>query len=229
MNQRALAAEFIGTFTLVGAGCGAAMFAAPAGGGLVAVAFAFGLAVLTMAYAIGHVSGGHFNPAVTIGLVAGGRFDAGQAVGYIIAQVLGGLVAAFVLSVILSGAPSGAGVPKWNTFMAVSNTYGGPGQFALLSACVIEVVLTALFLIVIMGATSKRAPAGFAPIAIGLALTLFHLVSIPVSNTSLNPARSTAPAVFAGGQALATLWLFWVAPVVGAIFGGLIAKWMQNE
>lgn len=229
MNQRALAAEFIGTFTLVSAVCGAALFSAPAGGGLVGVAFAVGLSVLTMAYALGHISGGHFNPAVTVGLIAGGRFSTSEAIPYIIAQVLGGLVAAFVFSAILNGAPVGAGTPKWNSFAAISNSFGGPGQFTLGAAFIVEVVITALFLIVIMGATSKRAPAGFAPIAIGLALTLFHLISIPVSNASLNPARSTATALLAGGPAIANLWVFWVAPILGAAIGGIIAKWLQNE
>jgi aquaporin Z len=229
MNQRALAAEFFGTFTLVTAVCGAALFSAPAGGGLVGVAFAVGLSVLAMAYALGPISGGHFNPAVTMGLVAGGRFAATDAVGYIIAQVAGGIAAAAIFGVILSGAPGGAGAVKWNSFMAISNNFGGNGQFTLLSAFLIEVVITALFLMVIMGATSKRAPAGFAPIAIGLALVLFHLVSIPVSNASLNPARSTATAVFAGGAAISNLWVFWVAPIVGAMLGGVISKWLQNE
>ena len=229
MNQRALAAEFIGTFALVSAVCGSALFSAPAGGGLVGVAFAVGLSVLAMAYAVGHISGGHFNPAVTLGLVAGGRFKANDAVSYIIAQVLGGLAAAFVFSIILKGAPAGATVPKWNSFMAISNTFGGVGQFSEASAFIIEVVITALFLIVIMSATSKRAPAGFAPIAIGLSLTLFHLISIPVSNASLNPARSTATALLAGGQAIGDLWVFWVAPILGAVIGGFAAKWLQEE
>ena len=227
MNQRALAAEFIGTFTLVSAVCGSALFSAPAGGGLVGVAFAVGLSVLAMAYAIGHISGGHFNPAVTIGLIAGGRFNTSDAVPYIIAQVLGGVAAALVFYVILNGALAGG--PKWNSFAAVSNSFGGPGGFSMASAFIIEVVITALFLIVIMGATSKRAPAGFAPIAIGLALTLFHLISIPVSNASLNPARSTATALLAGGPALANLWVYWVAPILGAAIGGAVAKWLQNE
>ena len=229
MNQRALAAEFIGTFTLVTATCGSALFSAPAGGGLIAVAFAIGLSVLVMAYAVGPISGGHFNPAVTLGLVAGGRFNAGDAVGYIIAQVAGGVAAAAIFAVILGGAPAGGGVTKWNSFMAISNGYGGPGQFSMLSVFLVEVVVTALFLVVIMGATSKRAPAGFAPIAIGLALVLFHLVSIPVSNASINPARSTAPAILAGGKALTDLWLFWVAPILGGIIGGVTSKWLQNE
>jgi aquaporin Z len=229
MNMRALAAEFIGTFTLVTATCGAALFSAPAGGGLVAVAFAIGLSVLVMAYAVGHISGGHFNPAVTIGLVAGGRFNASHAVPYILAQVLGGIAAAAIFYLILSGAPAGAGIPKWNSFLAISNTFGAAGQFNMLSTVLIEIVCTALFVMVIMGATSKRAPAGFAPIAIGLALVLLHLVSIPVSNTSVNPARSTAPALFAGGHALSTLWVFWVAPIVGGMIGGALSKWLQNE
>ncbi len=229
MNMRALGAEFIGTFTLVSAVCGAALFSAPAGGGLVAVAFAVGLSVLVMAYAVGHISGGHFNPAVTLGLVAGGRFEMNNAVSYIIAQVLGGLLAALIFSTILGGAPTGAGVAKWNDFMAVSNTHGGPKGFAMGAAFLIEVVITALFLIVIMGATSKKAPAGFAPIAIGLALVLFHLVSIPVSNASLNPARSTATALLAGAGALTQLWVYWLAPIIGGVIGGIVGRWLQEE
>lgn len=221
--SRELGAEFIGTFALVGAVCGAALFSAPSAG-LVAVAFAVGLSVLAMAYAVGHISGGHFNPAVTLGLVAAGRFEAGKAPAYVVAQVLGGIAAALVFFVILKGAPAG----KWNTFTAISNIYGG-GGFSLLSALVMEVVITALFLVVIVGVTSKRAPAGFAPIAIGLALTLFHLMSIPVSNASLNPARSTATAILGGGEALASLWLFWVAPLVGGIIGGVVGRWLQDE
>jgi len=214
-----LGAEFIGTFTLVTAVCGAALFSAPSAG-LVAVAFAVGLSVLAMAYAVGGISGGHFNPAVTCGLVAAGRCPAGKAIPYIIAQVIGGAAAAAVFYVILQGAPAAG---KWNTFLAISNTYGGAG-FTMASAGLIEVVITALFLVVITGATSERAPPGFAPIAIGLALTLFHLVSIPVSNASLNPARSTATAIIAGADALQCLWLFWVAPIVGGVIGGLIGK-----
>src|SRR6185369_1501351 len=214
-----LSAEFIGTFTLVTAVCGAALFSAPSAG-LVAVAFAVGLSVLAMAYAVGPISGGHFNPAVTCGLVAAGRFEAGKAIPYIIAQVIGGLAAAAVFYVILQGAPAAG---KWNTFLAISNTYGGSG-FTMMSAGLIEVVITALFLIVITGATSERAAPGFAPIAIGLALVLFHLVSIPVSNASLNPARSTATAIIAGADALQCLWLYWVAPIVGGVIGGLIGK-----
>jgi aquaporin Z len=223
--SRELGAEFIGTFTLVTAVCGAALFSAPSAG-LVAVAFAVGLSVLAMAFAVGHISGGHFNPAVTLGLVAGGRFEMSKAPAYIIAQVLGGAAAACVFYVILGGAPAGG---KWNSFTAISNLYGGANQFSLLAVLLIEVVITALFLLVIIGATSKRAPAGFAPIAIGLALTLFHLVAIPVSNASLNPARSTATAIFGGAEALSDLWLFWVAPIVGGVIGGIVSKWLQED
>jgi len=223
--NRELGAEFIGTFTLVTAVCGAALFSAPSAG-LVAVAFAVGLSVLAMAFAVGHISGGHFNPAVTLGLVAGGRFEMSKAPAYIIAQVLGGAAAACVFYVILGGAPAGG---KWNSFTAISNLYGGANQFSLLAVLLTEVVITALFLMVIIGATSKRAPAGFAPIAIGLALTLFHLVAIPVSNASLNPARSTATAIFGGAEALSDLWLFWVAPIVGGMIGGIVSKWLQED
>jgi aquaporin Z len=214
-----LGAEFIGTFTLVTAVCGAALFSAPSAG-LVAVAFAVGLSVVAMAYAVGPISGGHFNPAVTCGLVAAGRCPAGKAIPYIVAQVVGGAAAAAIFYVILQGAPAAG---KWNTFLAISNTYGGAG-FTMMSAGLIEIVITALFLIVITGSTSERAAPGFAPIAIGLALVLFHLVSIPVSNASLNPARSTATAIIAGADALQCLWLYWVAPIVGGVIGGLIGK-----
>jgi aquaporin Z len=177
------------------------------------------------AYAVGHISGGHFNPAVTAGLVAAGRFPAGRALPYVVAQVLGGAVAAAVFYFVLSGAPAG----KWNSFAAISNIYGGADHFPLAQVFVTEVVITALFLIVIVGVTSPRAPVGFAPIAIGLALTFFHLVSIPVSNASLNPARSTATAIFGGANALQTLWLFWVAPILGGVLGGLTGKWLQAD
>jgi aquaporin Z len=221
--SRELAAEFVGTFTLVTAVCGAALFSAPSAG-LVAVAFAVGLSVLAMAFAVGHISGGHFNPAVTLGLVAGGRFELSRAPAFIVAQLLGGAAAALVFYVILSGAPAG----KWNSFTAISNLYGGTG-FSLVSVALIEVVITALFLIVIMGVTTKNCPAGFAPIAIGLALTLFHLVAIPVSNASLNPARSTATAIFGGADALQCLWLFWVAPIIGGAIGGAVGKWLDGD
>jgi aquaporin Z len=214
-----LGAEFVGTFMLVTSVCGAALFSAPSVG-FMAVAFSIGAAVLAMAYAVGSISGGHFNPAVTCGLVAAGRCPASKAIPYIVAQVIGGAVAAGVFYVILQGAPAAG---KWNTFLAVSNTYGGSG-FPLVSVGLIEVVMTALFLIVITCVTSERAPPGFAPIAIGLTLVTIHLVAIPVSNASVNPARSTATAIFAGADALQCLWLFWVAPIVGGIIGGVIGK-----
>jgi aquaporin Z len=230
-QSKALAAEFIGTFALVTGTCGAALFAAPAGAGLLAPAFAIGLSVLIMAYAVGHISGGHFNPAVTIGLIAAGRFKAEKAIGYIIAQVLGGLAAALIFQLILSGALSSgpSQATAWNTFAAVSNTYGGPRGFSMTAVIVMEVVITAIFLVVIVGATSARAPAGFAPLAIGVALFVLHLVSIPVSNASLNPARSTAPAILAGGIPLSQLWVFWIAPIIGGIIGGAIGRWLNDE
>lgn len=217
--KRALA-ELFGTFWLVFGGCGAAVLAAafPAVGiGFAGVALAFGLTVLTMVYAVGHISGGHFNPAVSLGLVVGKRFPASELLHYIAAQVVGAIAAAGVLYVIASGSPSfdvHAGF--------ASNGYGtnSPGGYSLLAGFVAEVVLTAFFLIVIMGATDERAPKGFAPIAIGLCLTLIHLVCIPVTNTSVNPARSTGPAIFAGGWALQELWMFWVAPLIGGALGG---------
>ena len=219
MSKR-LAAEFFGTFWLVFGGCGAAVIAAsfPAVGiGFVGVAFAFGLTVLTMAYAIGHISGCHLNPAISLGLVVGKRFPASDLLGYVIAQVLGAIAGAGVLYYIAIGS---AGFDVHNGFAC--NGYGAnsPGGYSMLSGIVAEVVLTAFFLIVIMGATDDRAPKGFAPIAIGLCLTLIHLVCIPVTNTSVNPARSTGPAIFAGGWALQELWMFWVAPLVGGALGG---------
>ncbi|MCQ9618202.1 aquaporin Z [Paenalcaligenes niemegkensis] len=217
-------AEFIGTFWLVFGGCGAAVFAAGfpvLGIGFAGVALAFGLTVVTMAYALGHISGGHFNPAVSVGLVVGGRFPAAELPAYIGAQVLGGIVAGGMLYLIASGNAdfSLAGG-------LASNGYGehSPGGYSMLSALLIEILLTAVFIIVIMGATDSRAPAGFAPLAIGLALTLIHLISIPITNTSVNPARSTGPAVFVGDWALSQLWLFWVAPLVGAAIGALIYR-----
>jgi aquaporin Z len=222
--MKPLAAEFIGTFWLVLGGCGSAVLAAAfpeVGIGLLGVSLAFGLTVLTMAYALGGVSGGHFNPAVTLGLVAAGRFEASKVAGYWIAQVAGAVAAAAVLYLIVSGKSDFAGVGGF-----ASNGYGtaSPGGFGLTSAFVTEVVMTAGFLIVILGATSRGAPAGFAPIAIGLALTLIHLVSIPVTNTSVNPARSLGVALFAEGPALAQLWLFWVAPLIGAALGAIVAR-----
>ncbi|AUU90145.1 aquaporin Z [Enterobacteriaceae bacterium ENNIH3] len=218
---RKLAAECFGTFWLVFGGCGSAVLAAAfpeLGIGFVGVALAFGLTVLTMAYAVGHISGGHFNPAVTLGLWAGGRFPAKEIIGYIIAQLAGGIIAAGVLYLITSGK---AGFDAVASGFA-SNGYGehSPGQYSMTSAIIIEVVLTCGFLLVILGATDKYAPAGFAPIAIGLALTLIHLISIPVTNTSVNPARSTAVALFQGGWALNQLWLFWVMQLLAASLGG---------
>lgn len=221
---RRLGAEFIGTFMLVSSVCGAALFSAPSAG-LITVALAIGAAVLAMIYAVGHISGAHFNPAVTCGLVAAGRFKSADAIPYIVAQVVGGVAAAAVFYVILAGAPPG----KWNNFLTISNLYGGSGHFPLLQVALIEAVLTALFLMVIVGATSPNAPAGFAGIAIGLTLTFIHLVAIPVSNASVNPARSTATAIFGGGTALSCLWVFWVAPIVGGVIGGFLSRWLQEE
>ena len=222
MSKR-LTAEFFGTFWLVLGGCGSAVLAAAfpeVGIGLLGVSLAFGLTVLTMAYAVGHISGGHFNPAVTLGLVAGGRFPAKDALPYIITQVIGGVAAGGVLYLIASGQ---AGFDAGASGFA-SNGYGAhsPGGYAMTAAIVCEIVMTMMFLLVIMGATDERAPAGFAPLAIGLCLTLIHLISIPVTNTSVNPARSTGVAVFQGDWALGQLWLFWVMPIVGAVLGGLI-------
>lgn len=217
-----LMAEMLGTFWLVFGGCGSAVFSAAypeLGIGFVGVSLAFGLTVLTMAYAVGHISGGHFNPAVTIGLWAGGRFEAINVAQYIIVQVVGGIAGASVLYLIASGKADFNAVEGF-----ASNGYGehSPAGYSMMAALIAEVVLTAFFLIVIMGATDGRAPAGFAPLAIGLALTLIHLISIPVTNTSVNPARSTAVAIFQGTWALQQLWLFWVAPVLGGILGGAI-------
>ena len=218
-------AEVFGTFWLVLGGCGSAVLAAgfpDVGIGLLGVSLAFGLTVLTMAFAIGHISGCHLNPAVTIGLWAGGRFDTKDVVPYIIAQVIGGVIAGGILYVIATGQ---AGFDVVGSGFA-ANGYGAhsPGQYSMVAAIVTEVVMTMMFLIVIMGATDKRAPQGFAPIAIGLCLTLIHLISIPVTNTSVNPARSTGVAVFVGDWAVSQLWLFWVAPIVGGILGALIYK-----
>jgi aquaporin Z len=223
------AAEFFGTFWLVFGGCGSAVLAAAfpeLGIGFAGVALAFGLTVLTMAYAVGHISGAHFNPAVSFGLWAGKRFEGKDLLPYIIAQVLGALFAGLVLYLIASGKE---GFSTSGGF--ASNGYGehSPGGYSLLSALIAEVVLTAMFLVVIMGSTDKKAPAGFAPLAIGLALTLIHLISIPVTNTSVNPARSTGVALFAGGWALEQLWLFWVAPIVGGILGGFIYNWFGKS
>jgi aquaporin Z len=228
-TMKAYAAEFIGTFWLVLGGCGSAVLAAAfpdVGIGLHGVSLAFGLTVLTMAFAIGHISGCHLNPAVSVGLWAGGRFSANKLLPYVVAQVLGAIVAGGVLYLIASGK---VGFDVSAGF--ASNGYGehSPGGYSLLAALVTEVVMTMMFLVVILGATDRRAPAGFAPIAIGLALTLIHLISIPVTNTSVNPARSTGVAVFVGGWAVAQLWLFWVAPIVGAVIGAQVYRFIGKE
>jgi aquaporin Z len=229
MDTQKYAAEAIGTFWLTFTGCGSAVIAAgfpQVGIGLVGVSLAFGLSVVTMAYAIGHISGCHLNPAVTVGLAAGGRFPAGQILPYVIAQVVGAIVAAGVLYLIAGGAP---GFDLAKGFASNGYDAHSPGQYSLLAGFVTEVVMTMMFLFIIMGATHGRAPAGFAPLAIGLALTLIHLVSIPVTNTSVNPARSTGPALFVGGWALAQLWLFWVAPLIGGALGGVLYRWLSEE
>ena len=232
-----LGAEFIGTFWLVLGGCGSAVLAANFGGdgnplgiGLLGVSLAFGLTVLTGAYALGHVSGGHFNPAVSFGLWAGGRFAAKDLLPYIVAQTIGATLAAWILFQIASGSPAfaidnnAAGAFATNGFDAFS-----PGGYSMAAAFLCEVVLTTMFLIVILGATHKNAPAGFAPIAIGLALTLIHLISIPVTNTSVNPARSTGVALLVGGTPLSQLWLFWAAPIIGGLLGGVVYKWLGKD
>jgi aquaporin Z len=225
--SRRVGAEFLGTLWLVLGGCGAAVLAAGfpnLGIGFLGVAFAFGLTVLTMAYAVGHISGGHFNPAVTIGLWSAGRCPARHVIPYIIAQVIGAIVAAVILWLIASGKPG------WVPGGFAANGYGdlSPGKYALGSCFLIEVVMTFFFIFVIVGTTSKGAAVGFAGIPIGLALTLIHLVTIPVTNTSVNPARSTGPALFAGGPYIAQLWLFWLAPIIGAVIAGLLTRWMHE-
>ena len=242
MQTKKWAAEFIGTFWLVLGGCGSAVLAAKFGGdgnplgiGLVGVALAFGLTVLTGAYAFGHISGGHFNPAVSVGLWAGGRFPARELPGYIVAQVLGAILAGGLLYFIATGngtaiTPSvGGDAATAGTFASNGFDALSPGGYSMAAALACEIVMTAMFLIIIMGATHKRAPAGFAPIAIGLGLTLIHLISIPVTNTSVNPARSTGVALFAGSGAISQLWLFWLAPFIGAALGGVIYKWLGAD
>jgi aquaporin Z len=226
--SRRVVAEFFGTLWLVLGGCGAAVLAAGfpnLGIGFLGVAFAFGLTVLTMAYAVGHISGGHFNPAVTVGLWSAGRCPSRYVIPYIIAQVIGAIVAALVLWLIASGKTG------WVMGGFAANGYGdlSPGKYALGSCFISEIVMTFFFLFVIIGTTSKGAAAGFAGIPIGLALTLIHLISIPVTNTSVNPARSTGPALFAGGEYIGQLWLFWIAPIIGAIIAGLLARWIYEQ
>jgi aquaporin Z len=223
-------AEFIGTYWLVLGGCGSAVLAAAfpdVGIGLLGVSLAFGLTVVTMAYSIGHISGCHLNPAVTVGLWAGGRFDAKDVPVYIVAQVLGAIAAAYTLYVIASGQSGYVLEPNGLAVNGVGDH--SPGGYSLVSGVVIEVVMTLFFLLVIMGSTHSSAPAGFAPLAIGLALTLIHLISIPVTNTSVNPARSTGPALIVGGLALQQLWIFWVAPIVGAVLGGRLYRSLSPE
>jgi len=227
--SKRLAAEFIGTFWLVLGGCGSAVLAAAfpdVGIGLAGVSLAFGLTVLTMAFAIGHISGCHLNPAVTVGLWAGGRHPTGEIVPYVVAQVIGGFVGALVLYFIASGK---AGFDLSGGL--ASNGYGehSPGGYSLGAGFVCEVVMTLMFLLIILGSTDRRAPAGFAPIAIGLGLTLIHLISIPVTNTSVNPARSTGPALIVGGWAIGQLWLFWVAPILGALIAGFVYRWLGDD
>jgi aquaporin Z len=227
--MKKLSAEFFGTFWLVFGGCGSAVLAAAfpdVGIGLMGVSLAFGLTVLTMAYAVGGISGGHFNPAVSVGLATAGRFSWSELPGYVIAQVLGGIAGALVLYLIASGKADFSAAGGF-----ASNGYGehSPGGYSMLAALVAEVVLTAFFLIIILGSTGKGVPPGFAPIAIGLALTLIHLISIPVTNTSVNPARSTGVAIFAGGWAIQQLWLFWIAPIIGGAIGAVIHKNLLSE
>ena len=226
--SRRTGAEFFGTFWLVFGGCGSAVLAAAyptLGIGFLGVALAFGLTVLTMAYAVGHISGGHFNPAVTVGLWAGGRFRTADVVPYIVAQVIGAIVASAALYAIASGKPG------WTMGGFASNGYGelSPGKYGLGACFLTEVILTFFFLLIIIGSTSKGAAVGFAGIPIGLGLTLIHLVSIPVTNTSVNPARSTGPALFAGGAYIAQLWLFWLAPILGAAIAGAVTRWLYAE
>ncbi|MEE4249021.1 MAG: aquaporin Z [Alcanivoracaceae bacterium] len=223
-----MGAEFIGTFWLVLGGCGSAVLAAAfpeVGIGLLGVALAFGLTVLTMAYAIGHISGCHLNPAVSVGLVIGGRFPASELAPYVLAQVLGGIAGAAILYVIASGQAG------FETAGFASNGFGAhsPGGYTLTAALVCEIVMTFMFLIIILGATDERAPAALAPVAIGLGLTLIHLISIPVTNTSVNPARSTGVALFEGGWAISQLWLFWLAPLIGAVLAGVVYKWLGSS
>ncbi|MGL4934515.1 MAG: aquaporin Z [Cetobacterium sp.] len=224
-----LFAEFIGTFWLVLGGCGSAVLAAGFPGvgiGFVGVSIAFGLTVLTMAYAIGHISGCHLNPAVTVGLVVAKKFDKKEAIPYIVSQVIGGTLAAYVIYIIAAGMP---GFDLIDGFALNGVFEMSPGGYSLIAGIVVEVVLTMMFLIIILGSTSSRAPKGFAPIAIGLSLTLIHLISIPVTNTSVNPARSTAVALIAQGQALSQLWIFWVAPIVGAVLGAILYTTFLEE
>ncbi len=223
MNVKALAAEFVGTFMLVTSIIFVALFSY-GNAGNVGVCLSVGFTVMALAYALGPISGGHFNPAVTLGLVAGGRFDSSKVVSYIVAQCLGGIAAAGMTALVARGGP-----PALKLGNFASNGFDTAGTYSLLSVMIVEIVLTAFFLIVIMGATAKKAPAGFAPIAIGLTLGAIHLMAIPISNASVNPARSLATAIFGGSVALSQVWVFFVAPIIGGVLGGMIAKWLHDE
>ncbi len=225
MSYRALAAEFLGTFALIFAICGAGLFSANGQVNETYIALAAGLMLMAVLTAFSHISGGHFNPAVTLGLVAGGLAEPTDAVTYIIAQLLGAICAAFTIWLILAGAIGG----DWNNFTDIANQFGEKGGFTLTAVLFAEIILTALFVLIFIGATSPRVPSGLAPIAIGLAYGALHLAALPISNAALNPARSTAIAIFAGPNALTQLWIFWVAPVVGAIIAGLISRWLFEE
>lgn len=224
MSLRAISAELIGSFTYVAALFSAFVFAVPAGGGLLTVALAPGLAFIAMSYAVGHVSGGHFNPAVTLGLVAAGRFERGEAVAYISAQLTGAIAAAALIFLIRSEALGGT----WPGFAVTANTFGGE-QFSLPAVMLVEWLASALLVIVFMGATSGQAPSGVAPLAIGFSITMLHLMTLAISNAGFNPARATAAALFADTRALSQLWVFWAAPIVGAVTGGLLARWLNDE
>lgn len=231
MAAKALVAEAVGTFVLVASVCGAHMIAAPAGGGIIAPALAAGSTMMALHAALANVSGAHFNPAVTIGLIAAGRFDSGNAVGYLLAQVIGGLAAAFMLQTVLASALSSGpatGV-MWNGLTVASNSYGAARGFDMAGAIVVEMFVAAALLLVFVGTTGKKGVAGIAPLAIGATLAALMLVAIPVTNASLNPARSTATAVLAGGLPLSQLWVFWLAPIAGGIIGGAMAKWLQDD
>lgn len=223
MQTRALAAEFLGTFAYVAAIC-ATMLLDPAAGHL-AAALAAGLTTAAMMQSVGHISGGHFNPAVTLGLVAAGRFDMSDAVGFIVAQVLGGIAAAFAVSVVMGGAAGG----KLGSFASISNTFGGRDQFSMASAMLIEIVAAAVLLVVLTGSTSRKASASAAPLAVGFAIVALHLITLPVTNAALNPARATATALLGGARPLGDLWVFWIAPIIGGVIGGMLGGWLQQE
>lgn len=227
MRLRELTAEFIGTFVFVAAVCGTALLAGPSGDGGISIAVSAGLTILAMGFALGHISGAHFNPAVTLGLVAGGRFEISNAAAYIPSHVLGGISAALLFAVVM--ADKSAGDASTGSFLSISNTFGNDARYGVISVFLIEFIATGLFVLVIMGSTSRYAQLQFAPIAIGSSLVFLYLIALPVSNASLNPARSTATAPMAGWQAIADLWLFWVAPIAGGVAGGLLNRLLQEE